>query len=313
MSEDAPVTPSAESVSVQSAAGDLATVDLAPPPVDRIVGPLLCVQCGYDLAGLSREQKCPECSTPAAETLASIAAAPVAEHLRLRRGLLLIAIAMIGGMAWLLTGQAVIGYLAFSMVGIGAPSWLMIAIGIIVPGLSMAWVLLSAIGWSRITRAAGQMLPERSRMARAVGRMAWLYALAYFVTAVAIAVTQITRLGPSDVETLMAAMVVLTLAIWVVRTALGFGLLASIASSCRARRTRGTMHVLVWGAIALPIVIVGCSIGAAFFNLQTVAGLWIEYFTFGASLGLAGTIIALGVCALVLRRMLAPFARGRAR
>ena len=314
MSDDANVSPPAKNAGVPSAAEELAASDPAPTPqTERIAGPLLCVKCNYDLAGLTREQKCPECGTPAAETLASIAAAPVAEHLKLHRGLLLIAIAMIGGVVWLATGQLALASIAFAMVGAGLPDWVMFVLGAVIPSLSAAWVLVSALGWSRITRAAGRMLPERARMARAVGRCAWLYAFAFLVVAVSIAVVSILDYGPGSAEHLLTALVGLTLAIWVVRTALGFGLLASIASSCRARRTRGTMRALVWVAIALPVIIIGLSIGAAFLSLQTVAGIWVEYLIMGSTLGLGGAIIALGVCALVLRRMLAPFARGRAR
>lgn len=314
MRDEVPATPPAESAGVPIAAGELAASEPAPPPVDRIVGPLLCVQCHYDLATLTHAQRCPECGMPAAETLASIAAAPVVEHLKLRRGLLLIAIAMIGGISWIVTGQISLGYFVFSMIGTGVPDWVMFALSIVVPCLSAAWVTVSALGWWRITLAVREMLPTRARTATIVGRLAWLYMFAYISTGVGTAVISVANLGPNGgVEVAISAAAFLTLCIWVVRTSLGFGLLADIAASCRARRLSGLLRFLVWATIGLSVVFSVCWIVGPLLNTSMIDFPLIGYLFGGSGVGLLATILAFGLAALALRRAIRPFARGASR
>lgn len=278
----------------------------------RLAGPMPCVQCQYDLRNLGPDQRCPECGTEIGETLASPAAAGSADLQRLRRGLMLIAIAMIVGTAWIMVGQFLVLFLAFgSMGGVGS-SIPMLVIMSIVPAISMLLAVMSAMGWSRIMGSMGSMYPDRAKSAQRVKQLAWAFAILYLVSAVGLIGMQVRGVDTPEMTVLITGMVIVTFATWTVRTALGFGLLARVARSARAIRTARVLRALAWATIGLPVIIVGSTMGGELLGLESLAGIYLEYIVGGATLLLGLAIISLGVVSLVVRATLAPFARAAA-
>lgn len=284
-----------------------------PPRRQTIAGPLPCVKCLYDLNGLGENQKCPECGTEAAATVTSFAAAPVAELARLRRGLMLIALAMIAGTVWLLAGQFLILFIAFgSMGGLGSSVPMMVIMAI-VPAVSLLLVVMSGLGWARITRSIATMQPERARRAGAVRRLAWTYVAFFLFSALTVIAMQMFPLEDQGMEVASVVAAPATLFIWVVRTSLGFGLLTGLAQALAARKTVRTLRVLVWCVVGLPVVIVFGAIGGEILGLESMMGVYLEYIVSGAAFLLAIVIIALGIMSFVIRARLAPFAAASVR
>lgn len=295
----------------------MSTSDLdisTPPPITagavshRIAGPMPCVQCHYDLRNLGAEQPCPECGTPVARTLASPAAASSADLLRLRRGLSLIAIAMIAGTAWLMIGQFFVLILAFGSMGGTGSSVPVLVIMSIVPAVSIMLAILSAFGWSRITMSITSMHADRARTAAAVRRLAWAFAVLYVCSGAGLIAMQLLGAISAEASVAGVGIVIATFAVWTARTALGVGLLAVVARASCAMKTDRVFRVLGWGAIALPTVLAVTTICTELLELESMAGVYLEYLIGGATLLLGLVIIALGVMALVLRSLLRPFA-----
>lgn len=284
-----------------------------PPPPRTIVGPLPCVKCLYDLNGLGEGQKCPECGTEAATTVTSFAAAAVAELARLRRGLMMIALAMIAGTLWLLAGQFLILFIAFGSMGGFGSSVPMMVIMAIVPAVSLLLVVMSGLGWARITRSIATMQPAQARRAAVVKRLAWTYVALFLFIALTVIAMQLFPLEVHGMEVVSVVAAAATLIIWVVRTALGFGLLAGLARTLTAGKTVRALRVLVWCAVGLPVGIVCGTIGGEIIGLDSMMGVYLEYIVSGAAFLLAIVIITLGVMSLVVRARLAPFAAAAVR
>ncbi len=123
--------------------------------------PLECLRCGYDLRGLTRPERCPECGAPAAtaqgaETLLTAGVA-VTEFGRPGR-----TVAMIGTLAgWGIMTQPVVW---FVFIGMGM-FWLAVALLLALIGVSV---------WLIVTRPRRSSTIERLVFTRGgVGRAAW--------------------------------------------------------------------------------------------------------------------------------------------
>jgi hypothetical protein len=125
--------------------------DSGPSPLDREVdGDVLCIQCGYNLRGLTSDRNCPECGTPVARSLrGNLLRHSSVDYLRkLHVGVFLILAAII---AQILLGfaAAAIGIIAIGGTGpglnIAAFDLITTAIGVVISAASLVgWWMFSS-------------------------------------------------------------------------------------------------------------------------------------------------------------------------
>lgn len=126
----------------------------------RIVRSLPCLTCGYDLRGLRLSGACPECSAPAAASLAHLSLAEPALVRSIRYGAMSIAIASMGW-SLLYIGAALVAVLVASVRAGGLSPVVrgaFVAAALVVP-------LFGLYGWIRILLPAlepGTSIPMRS-------------------------------------------------------------------------------------------------------------------------------------------------------
>lgn len=133
-------------------------------PASTIAGHFQCIQCGYQLAGLSPQGVCPECGTPVAESIKGdgLAFASV-EYLRtIARGLFMVRWAV------LLTVVLFIGVvLTSALLWAHLPSWWAAV------GARLVYLLpfgLNAVGWWLLTDNDPMLPPERDTISRPIAR-----------------------------------------------------------------------------------------------------------------------------------------------
>lgn len=145
-----------------------------PVSASTIIGQFHCIQCGYQLAGLSPQSVCPECGTPVAESIKGdgLAFASV-EYLRtIARGLSTVR------WAALLTVLIFIGVvLANALLWAHLPSWWAAV------GAKLVYLLpfgLNAVGWWLLAGNDPMLPPERDTPMRSLARYsAWVLVVAW--------------------------------------------------------------------------------------------------------------------------------------
>lgn len=237
---------------------DTALVDgSSSPPRQTIVGPLPCVKCLYDLAGLMDDQKCPECGTPVCATIGGIATAKPETLIRLRRGLRFVALPMILGPLWLFTAQVFAMWFAFGGMGGSSGDLFWIIRLYAVPVVSIGLTVLSAIGWVTTRRALIASDMTMPPHAERLPLLAWAFAALYAITEIGPAL-MFPILPVLPFGLMLPVLYALTLLTWLLRTIVGFRLLRDFADGLELPRLGRVIHVFVWiaalsGGLALTI------------------------------------------------------------
>ncbi len=281
-----------------------------PAPATRVPAPMPCLRCRYEVGGMAADQRCPECGTEIATTSASIAGAGSTTLTHLRRGLGRIGIAMIGGILWLVLGQMFVLYVAmsgmwFMDIGPSIYALMHLTVGVI----SCTFTLLSLFGWSAAMRGVEQVYPARAKRAAAIRALSRIYTAMYIGSGIGIAAVTTLSFESDLSEICMSALVAATMLLWSVRTALGFGLLNELCASLGAVATSRCMRMATWGAIALPVILIGLTIGGVLLELGTIAGMHPELVMSIIAFSLTAAIIVLGSTAFILRGKLRLFWR----
>lgn len=281
------------------------------PVVLRILGPLPCVKCLYDLNGLGQDQKCPECGTEAARTLGSLATASVDDLERIRTALLYIGLAMTAGPAAVVVAIWGAGMVASSFM---VANSLAGRIGEFAPFLVLMFAatgpVLSSIGWRRleVVRLAtapdpfAAPAPKSIYQSNLLRRLAVIFAL-MFLTAPIVAFIMLNSgeaLGGSLGVGSIGGMYIC----WALRMYLGLGALGELR-----RRLTTDAGLRVLGTFRLLILIVTCVVVSAIatFAVQPSVGLRFVMAIHLCLLSAAALAMTCGVWALLLRRRATTF------
>lgn len=169
-------------------------------PATAISGHFQCIQCGYQLAGLSPQGVCPECGTPVAESIKGdgLAFASVAYLRTIARGLSMVRWAV------LLTVCVFIGVLMVNVF-----FWANLASWWAAVGARLVYLLplgLNAVGWYMLTGNDPMLPAERDTISRPIARYSALAIV--LVWAVRTAFAPLPTAMASAVEFAMPALVV---------------------------------------------------------------------------------------------------------
>jgi len=288
-------------------------MDSATSEPRRIDGPLPCVKCLYDLAGLMSDQKCPECGTEIARTLESLEPLAVmsgTELKLLRRSLLLIALPMIAGTVWIAAGQTLLvvlwlnwGYMSTAQV-----------LSILLPAtiVGSAFTIASFIGWRMLAKCLRPRGVLSSTAQRRLSALASTFVALYMMFGAVHCFRTVQGVPSGSLAVGQGAVVVLTLLVWLLRTYTGFSPIRDLGHQCHSPRLRKTISVLRVTAVPCVAVVLAYflydeAIGPNATRLRSL-----EVVSMVAFLCLFGCVLALGTTALLVRRRLSPFAAAAA-
>jgi len=280
-------------------------MDSATSEPRRIDGPLPCVKCLYDLAGLMSDQKCPECGTAIARTLESPDHRIVRHQERLRRSLMLIAVSMIGGNVWFVAAHVASALFVYSGRTLDAAYLAGFSVFAII---ASTLTVLSARGWHGLYQSCSQSWTLVTWRSSLLPLCAWLFAGCFSASAALASLPFVfghNNYGPPGWGEIGLA--VGATAAWCLRTVIGIGIAAELAMWLGRKRLATVLRLLRWTGPALLILSM-----VIVFYINTVDSPLLEAPGLVVLLVYGLANILAGITLLVVRRRLWHFAAAAA-